>query len=149
MTRPGGPVRWLHRLHLSWPRPRESAELEIEHHVAELTDRLEAEGWDPVAARREAHRRFGDPKRYGASMRRMEQRRVTLERWAGWWDVIRQSVASVVRTARRYPGFTAAVIVTLGLGIGANATMYGIIDRLLLRPPEHVVEPADLPATRS
>jgi predicted permease len=55
--------------------------------------------------------------------------------------VIRQSVASVVRTARRYPGFTAAVIVTLGLGIGANATMYGIIDRLLLRAPDHIVEP--------
>jgi predicted permease len=45
----------------------------------------------------------------------------------------------VVRTARRHPGFVAGVAVTLGLGIGANATMYVIIDRLLLSPPEHIV----------
>ena len=36
------------------------------------------------------------------------------------------------------------VIVTLALGIGANATMYGVIDRLLLRPPAHIVAPEHL-----
>ena len=32
------------------------------------------------------------------------------------------------------PGFAAAVIVTLGLGIGANAAMFGVVDRLMFRP---------------
>jgi len=57
-----------------------------------------------------------------------------------WRDVLRQSLASAGRTARHQPGFTAAVVLTLGLGIGANATMYGIVDRLLLQPPAHVVD---------
>jgi predicted permease len=34
------------------------------------------------------------------------------------------------------------VITTLGLGIGANATMFGAIDQLLLRPPAHVDDPS-------
>jgi predicted permease len=35
-------------------------------------------------------------------------------------------------------GFTLAVMVTLGLGIGANAAMFGILDRLLFRAPPHL-----------
>ena len=57
-----------------------------------------------------------------------------------WWNILQEGLASAARTAKRYPAFTAAVVVTLGLGIGANATMYGIVDRLLLQPPAHVVD---------
>ena len=42
------------------------------------------------------------------------------------------------RGLRRDPLFTAFAVITLALGIGANATMFGIADRLLLRGPEHV-----------
>ncbi|HSA56754.1 MAG TPA: ADOP family duplicated permease [Gemmatimonadaceae bacterium] len=45
------------------------------------------------------------------------------------------------RGIRRAPGFAAIVVVTLGLALGANATMFGIVDRLLLRPPPHIVAP--------
>src|SRR4029079_5296426 len=47
-----------------------------------------------------------------------------------------------VRQIRRAPGFALAVITTLGLGIGANATMFGAIDQLLLPPPAHADDPS-------
>jgi len=50
-------------------------------------------------------------------------------------DVISQDLRYAARGLRLRPGFTAAVIVTLGLGIGANAAMFGILDRLLFRAP--------------
>ena len=41
---------------------------------------------------------------------------------------------------RREPLFAGFVIATLALGIGANAAMFGIVDRLLLRGPEHITD---------
>jgi len=39
-----------------------------------------------------------------------------------------------LRTLIRNPGFSAAVVLMLAIGIGANAAIFGVIDRLLLRP---------------
>jgi predicted permease len=138
------PLRWLHLLGLSKPSPDESASLEIDHHLAEHVDRLVAEGWNPDDAQHEAERQLGDRRRYLQHMRRLERAQRSSELLVSWVEVARQSLRSVARTARREPGFTAAVVLTLGLGIGANATMYGIIDRLMLKGPEHVVDPDDV-----
>ena len=39
-------------------------------------------------------------------------------------------------------GFAATVIVTLGLGIGANAAMFGVVDRLMFRPYAYLRDPS-------
>jgi len=53
-------------------------------------------------------------------------------------EVIWQDLKYAVRGLRAKPGFTIAVVLTLALGIGANAAMFGIIDRLLFRPPSYL-----------
>jgi len=46
-----------------------------------------------------------------------------------------------LRTLARSPGLSLAAVLTLGLGIGANSAMFGVVDRLFFRPPAHVVDP--------
>jgi len=46
-----------------------------------------------------------------------------------------------LRMLRRDPFFTATAAVTLALGVGANAAMFGLVDALMFRPPAHVHEP--------
>jgi predicted permease len=47
-----------------------------------------------------------------------------------FWDDLRLAA----RTLRRRPGFSAVIVATLGLAIGANAAVFGFVDSLLLRP---------------
>jgi putative ABC transport system permease protein len=56
-------------------------------------------------------------------------------------DTLRQDLAYAIRGLRTKPGFAVAVIVTLALGIGANAAMFGIVDQLLFRPPALLKDP--------
>src|SRR5256884_611504 len=46
-----------------------------------------------------------------------------------------------LRTFARTPALIAAAVVCLALGIGANATIFGVVDTLLFRPPPHVQDP--------
>jgi len=59
-------------------------------------------------------------------------------------DTLRQDVSQALRVVRRSPGLAAATIAFLAVGIGANTTIFTIVDALLLRPlpvaePERVV----------
>ena len=56
-------------------------------------------------------------------------------------DAMTHHVRYALRGLRAKPGFTAAVVLTLGLGIGANAAMFGIIDRLMFRAPAYLHDP--------
>jgi predicted permease len=57
-------------------------------------------------------------------------------------DAFLQDLRYAIRGLRAKPGFTTAVILTLGFGIGANSAMFGIIDRMLFRPPPLMTDPA-------
>ena len=52
-----------------------------------------------------------------------------------FFETFVQDLRYTLRGLRAKPGFTTAVVVTLALGIGANAAIFGIVDRMLFRPP--------------
>ncbi len=58
------------------------------------------------------------------------------------FDSFRQDLRYTFRGLRAKPGFTIAVVVTLALGIGANASMFDIVDRMLFRPPPMLRDPS-------
>jgi putative ABC transport system permease protein len=111
-------------------------------------DRLEAELRDELrfhrsSLERDAHTTT-DPVtarlRMGNTTRAIEEAR---DRWSiPWLDHLQQDVRYAVRGLRRSPGFTFGVVATLALGIGANAAMFGVVDRLMFRPYPMLIEPS-------
>jgi predicted permease len=139
--RPG--VRRLFRLGVRREMQREPDD-EIRLHLQLRTDQLIREGMSPADARAEAERRFGsiddERERFRAVSHRREQR----VRLREWLDGVAQDLRYAYRTLRRDAAFTAFALAIVGLGVGANATVFSLINGVLLRPmpfrdPSHLV----------
>jgi predicted permease len=117
---------------------------ELDTHVAERVERLMAAGLSEQDARAEAERRLGGVARARyALVREAWDRDVRLslrDRIRSITDDLRYAVRAVSRER----GYALVVVITLALGIGANATMFGLLDRLLLSGPAHVIEADEL-----
>jgi len=120
----------------------EDIEAEIALHLELRIRQLEATGLSPAQARLEARRRFGALPEARRALRTTAHRREDAMRIREWFDGWRQDLRYALRGLGRERAFTAFVVITLALGIGANAAMFGVVDRLLLRGPDHVRQPA-------
>ena len=110
------------------PDDRELDE-EIRGHLAiSVKERIEC-GEDPEAARLAALREFGYIPATRESMRR-----VWHSRWFDAAEALGQDMRIGLRSLLRAKGLAATVVVTLALGIGANAAIFSVVRGVLLRP---------------
>jgi predicted permease len=102
---------------------------EIRGHLAiSVKERIER-GEDPEAARLAALREFG----YVPAMRD-SMRRVWHSRWLDAVAALGPDMRIGLRSLMRAKGLAATVVVTLALGIGANAAIFSVVRGVLLRP---------------
>jgi predicted permease len=114
---------------------------EIAFHMESRVAELIARGLTAQAAREQAEREYGDLGASRVELAAVDRERLRGERRAAWLDALLHDVRFSLRSLRSQPGFAAVAVLVLALGIGANATMFGVVDRLLFRPPAHVKEP--------
>ncbi len=111
-------------------RPDERAfDEEIRGHLAiSIKERIDR-GEDPESARLAALREFGYIPHARESMRR-----VWYSRWYDAAEALGQDLRVGLRSLLRAKGLAATVVVTLALGIGANAAIFSVVRGVLLRP---------------
>jgi predicted permease len=109
---------------------------ELESHLQMHIDDNTRTGMTPEEARRRAIIKLGGIESTKENYR--DRRSIPVI------ETLLQDVRFGLRMLRRNPGFALAVVLTLALGIGANLTMFSVVDSLLFRKPEHILAPEQL-----
>lgn len=118
---------------------------ELAFHLEELTREFAASGITPDEAQRAARRELGGVTQVAEECR--DRRRVN------WITDLGKDLRFAARIAAKSPGFTAAAVATLALGVGASLAVYALAEGLLLRAlpfpqPERLVAITDVHVRR-
>lgn len=113
-------------------KPEAEVDEELAFHLEQRIRDYVAQGMDPAAARAAALERLGDT----SDVRRVcaelltDDRRATRRRM--WLDDLAQDLRFGLRAARRAPLFSLLAVVTIALGIGVNAAVFGVVKSVLI-----------------
>ena len=121
--------RWLRtKLRRVFRRGQQESELdtEMQFHFDQLVEEFEVTGMSKREAIAAAHREFGTTDSYREEVRDSWRPLAIADLW--------RSVIFALRSLARSPGFTFVAIVTLALGIGANTSMFSVVNGIVLKP---------------
>ena len=125
-------MQWLgtlrRRLAVLWRRERFDRDLEeeMQSHLQNAAEENAENGMSTEEARHAAQRQFGN---------QLLLREAAREIWCWrWLEALAQDLAHGLRMFRRNPGFTATVVLTLALGIGATTAIFTVVNGVLFRP---------------
>lgn len=122
-------MNWLRKV-LSRRRRYDDISLSIREHLNDKIDEFIEDGVSLEQAETKARREFGN-------VTRIQERSREAWQWRTLESVL-YDLRYSLRQFQKTPGFHAVVIIVLALGIGANTTVFSIVDAVVLRPLPYV-----------
>jgi putative ABC transport system permease protein len=128
------PPAWRRYLRFWGPNVGADVRDELQFHLDMRAREFEAQGMEPHEARRAALERFGDLGRVDAALQSHDRRVDRTATVRQFTMTVGADVWHAGRALRRAPGFATAAVLCLALGTGATATVFAVVNALLLRP---------------
>src|SRR5215471_11363973 len=125
-------LKWM----MKRPRLENELDTEVRFHLESYAEDLVRSGLSKQEAMRRARIEFGGIESHKDAVRASLGLR--------WWDELWSDLRIALRIMRRDRGFTLVAVLSLGIGVGVNSSLFGLADALVLRPlsvfrPDEVV----------